>query len=343
MMLSSILTAAGLRAPAVGNIGDSLVSAVMDPIPADVFAIEVGAPQLPFVKSMSPHSAVVLNMAPDHIDFFNGYENYAKTKAKVYSQVQKSAIYNVQDVVTEKMVEDADVVEGARAIGFTLGLPGLSMIGVVEDFIVDRAFLEERQTHAQELCAVDDIQPNAPHNIANALAAAALARSYGVEAAHVRDGLRSFVPAPHRIATVGQFNGVTYIDDSKATNCHAAQMSLKAYENVIWIAGGQAKGQDFAELIKQNSKNMKAAVLLGEDKELIAKTLKMIAPNIPVKIIERTDDAAMLDVVIAASEFAQSGDTVLLAPGCASWDMFKDYRARGNAFAEAVIKTQGSK
>lgn len=343
MMLSSILTAAGLRAPAVGNIGDSLVSAVMDPIPADVLAIEVGAPQLPFVKSMSPHSAVVLNMAPDHIDFFNGYENYAKTKAKVYSHVQKSAIYNVQDVATEKMVEDADVVEGARAIGFTLGLPGLSMIGVVEDFIVDRAFLEERQTHAQELCAVDDIQPNAPHNIANALAAAALARSYGVEAAHVRDGLRSFVPAPHRIATVGQFKGVTYIDDSKATNCHAAQMSLKAYENVIWIAGGQAKGQDFAELIKQNSKNMKAAVLLGQDKELIAETFKMIAPNIPVKIIERTDDNAMTDVVIAASEFAQSGDTVLLAPGCASWDMFKDYRARGNAFAEAVIKTQGGK
>ena len=343
MMLSSILTAAGLRAPAVGNIGDSLVSAVMDPIPADVLAIEVGAPQLPFVKSMSPHSAVVLNMAPDHIDFFNGYENYAKTKAKVYSHVQKSAIYNVQDVATEKMVEDADVVEGARAIGFTLGLPGLSMIGVVEDFIVDRAFLEERQTHAQELCAVDDIQPNAPHNIANALAAAALARSYGVEAAHVRDGLRSFVPAPHRIATVGQFKGVTYIDDSKATNCHAAQMSLKAYENVIWIAGGQAKGQDFAELIKQNSKNMKAAVLLGQDKELIAETFKMIAPNIPVKIIERTDDNAMTDVVIAASEFAKSGDTVLLAPGCASWDMFKDYRARGNAFAEAVIKTQGGK
>ena len=217
------------------------------------------------------------------------------------------------------------------------------MIGVVEDFIVDRAFLEERQTHAQELCAVDDIQPNAPHNIANALAAAALARSYGVEAAHVRDGLRSFVPAPHRIATVGQFKGVTYIDDSKATNCHAAQMSLKAYENVIWIAGGQAKGQDFAELIKQNSKNMKAAVLLGQDKELIAETFKMIAPNIPVKIIERTDDNAMTDVVIAASEFAQSGDTVLLAPGCASWDMFKDYRARGNAFAEAVIKTQGGK
>jgi UDP-N-acetylmuramoylalanine--D-glutamate ligase len=286
---------------------------------------------------------VVLNLAQDHLDFFGGYENYSNTKAKIYTHVQKAAIYNVQDATTEKMVQDADVIEGARAVGFTLGIPGLSMLGVVEDFLVDRAFVEERQTHAQELCSVDDIQPNAPHNVANALAAAALARSYGVDAAHVRDGLRSFVPAPHRIATIGEFNGITYIDDSKATNCHAAQMSLKAYDNVVWIAGGQAKGQDFAELIKQNSKNIRAAVLLGADKELIAKTLRNVAPNIPFKVIETTDEQAMTEVVVAASEFAKPGDTVLLAPGCASWDMFKDYKARGNAFAEAVIKTQGKK
>ena len=343
MMLSSILTAAGFRAPAVGNIGDSLVSAVMDPIPADVLAIEVGAPQLSFVKSMSPHSAAVLNLAQDHLDFFGGFENYSKTKARIYNRVQKAAIYNVQDQATEKMVEDADVIEGARAIGFTLGVPGLSMLGVVEDFLVDRAFVEERKTHAQELCSVSDIQPNAPHNVANALAAAALARSYGVEAAHVRDGLRSFVPAPHRISLVGEFNGIKFIDDSKATNCHAAQMSLKSYENVIWIAGGQAKGQDFTELIEQNSKNMKAAVLLGEDKELIANALKKVAPNIPYKVIERTDEEAMVEVVMAATQFAKTGDTVLLAPGCASWDMFKDYKDRGNAFSQAVTRTQGNK
>ena len=343
LMLSSILTSAGFKAPAVGNIGDSLVSAVMDPIPADVFAIEVGAPQLPFVKSMSAHSAVVLNLAQDHIDFFGNYENYGNTKAKVYKQVQKAAIYNVQDSATEKMVQQADVVEGARAVGFTLGIPGLSMLGVVEDFLVDRAFVEERKTHAQELCSIEDIQPNAPHNIANALAAAALARSYGVEPGHVRDGLRSFVPAPHRISEVGEFNGVTYIDDSKATNCHAAQMSLKAYDKVVWIAGGQAKGQDFSELIKQNSKNLKAVVLLGQDKQLIADCLQQLAPEIPITLIERTDEEAMTEVVLAAANFAQVGDTVLLAPGCASWDMFKDYKARGNAFAEAVKKTQGTK
>jgi UDP-N-acetylmuramoylalanine--D-glutamate ligase len=327
----------------VGNIGDSLVSAVMDPIPADVFAIEVGAPQLPFVKSMSAHSAVVLNLAQDHLDFFGNYENYGNTKAKVYKQVQKAAIYNVQDSATEKMVQQADVVEGARAVGFTLGIPGLSMLGVVEDFLVDRAFVEERKTHAQELCSIEDIQPNAPHNIANALAAAALARSYGVEPGHVRDGLRSFVPAPHRISEVGEFNGVTYIDDSKATNCHAAQMSLKAYDKVVWIAGGQAKGQDFSELIKQNSKNLKAVVLLGQDKQLIADCLQQLAPEIPITLIERTDEEAMTEVVLAATNFAQVGDTVLLAPGCASWDMFKDYKARGNAFAVAVKKTQGTK
>jgi UDP-N-acetylmuramoylalanine--D-glutamate ligase len=120
-------------------------------------------------------------------------------------------------------------------------------------------------------------------------------------------------------------------------------MSLMAYDNVVWIAGGQAKGQDFAELIKKNNKNIRAAVLLGADKELIANTLKTMAPNIPFKVIERTDEQAMTEVVLAASGFAKPGDTVLLAPGCASWDMFKDYKARGNAFAEAVIKTQGKK
>lgn len=342
LMLSSILNAAGLKAPAVGNIGDSLVSAVMDPIPADVLAIEVGAPQLPFLRNVSAHSAVCLNLAQDHLDHFGTFENYRNTKALVYRNVQKSAIYNVEDLATEKMVEEADVVEGARAIGFTLGVPGLSMFGLVENVLVDRAFVEDRKTHAQELCTIEDLATNAPHNIANALAAAALARSYGVEPVHVRDGLRNFVPAPHRISLVGEIEGVKFIDDSKATNCHAAQTSIQAYENVIWIAGGLSKGQDFTELITKNSKKIKAAVLLGKDKELIFNTIKSVAPDMPVKLIERSDEEAMLEVVQAAKAFATSGDTVLLAPGCASWDMFKDYKARGNAFTDAFNKIKGN-
>ncbi|MFM9130794.1 MAG: UDP-N-acetylmuramoyl-L-alanine--D-glutamate ligase, partial [Actinomycetes bacterium] len=338
LMLSSIVNAAGLQAPAVGNIGDSLVSAVMDPIPADVLAVEVGAPQLPFLKNVSAHSAVCLNLAQDHLDHFGTFENYRNTKALVYRNVQKSAIYNVDDPVTEKMVEEADVIEGARAIGFTLGVPGLSMFGLVENVLVDRAFVEDRKTHAQELCTIEDLTSNASHNIANALAAAALARSYGVEPVHVRDGFRNFVPAPHRISLVGEIEGVKFIDDSKATNCHAAQTSIQAFENVVWIAGGLSKGQDFAELINKNLKKIKAVVLLGKDKDLIFNTIKSIAPNMPIKLIERSDDEAMLEVVQAAKLFATSGDTVLLAPGCESWDMFKDYKARGNAFIDAVNK-----
>lgn len=338
LMLSSILNAAGLKAPAVGNIGDSLVSAVMDPIPADVLAVEVGAPQLPFLKNVSAHSAVCLNLAQDHLDHFGTFENYRNTKALVYRNVQKSAIYNVDDPVTEKMVEEADVIEGARAIGFTLGVPGLSMFGLVENVLVDRAFVEDRKTHAQELCTIEDLTSKASHNIANALAAAALARSYGVEPVHVRDGFRNFVPAPHRISLVGEIEGVKFIDDSKATNCHAAQTSIQAFENVVWIAGGLSKGQDFAELINKNLKKIKAVVLLGKDKDLIFNTIKSIAPNMPIKLIERSDDEAMLEVVQAAKLFATGGDTVLLAPGCASWDMFKDYKARGNAFIDAVNK-----
>ncbi len=342
MMLSSILTTAGLRAPAVGNIGDSLVSAVMDPVPADVLAIEVGAPQLPFLKTVSPHSSVCLNIAQDHLDHFGNFENYSKTKALVYRNTQKSAIYNVDDPQTEKMVEEADVIEGARAIGFTLGAPSVSMLGIVDNYLVDRAFIEERKSHAQELCLIEDIQPNAPHNIANALAAAGLARSYGVEPVHVRDGLRSFIPAPHRISKIAELNGVTFIDDSKATNCHAAQTSLQAFKNVIWIAGGLAKGQDFSELILKNAKNIKAVVLLGKDKEIISNTIKTIAPDIPIKIVERTDEEAMNEVVQIANSLASNGDTVLLAPGCASWDMFKDYKARGNAFSDSVQRLKGS-
>ncbi len=341
LMLSSILNAAGLKAPAVGNIGDSLVSAVMDPIPADVLAVEVGAPQLPFLKNVSAHSAVCLNLAQDHLDHFGTFENYRNTKALVYRNVQKSAIYNVDDPITEKMVEEADVIEGARAIGFTLGVPGLSMFGLVENVLVDRAFVEDRKTHAQELCTIEDLATNAPHNIANALAASALARSYGVEPIHVREGLRNFVPAPHRISLIEEIQGVKFIDDSKATNCHAAQTSIQAFEKVIWIAGGLSKGQDFSELINKNAKKIKAAVLLGKDKDLIFNTIKSIAPDMPVKLIERNDEEAMLEVVQAAKAFASSGDTVLLAPGCASWDMFKDYKARGNAFIDAVKKIKG--
>ena len=338
LMLESILRAAGLRTASVGNIGVSLVDAVMDPQGFDVLAVEVGAPQLPFLYSASPVASVCLNLAQDHVDLFGSFEAYRDAKARVYQNTQVAAIYNVADAATERMVEEADVVEGCRARGFTLGVPGRSMLGVVDDLLVDRAFIENRADSALELGSVELVQPFAPHNVANALAAAALARAYGVPASAVAKGLESFEAAGHRIATVAEHDGIRWVDDSKATNCHAAQTSLVAYDSVIWIAGGMAKGQDFDELVQATGKRMKAAILLGIDREKIRTALTRHAPNVPIVEVNRTDTGAMDDVVRAALGVATSGDTVLLAPGCASWDMFRDYSHRGDAFADAVTR-----
>ena len=263
-------------------------------------------------------------------------EAYAKDKGRIYENCQVACVYNAADPVTEQLVMDADVMEGCRAIGFTLGTPGLSMVGLVDELLVDRAFVEQRATSALELATIDDVNPPAPHNVANALAAAALARAFGVPATAVRDGLRGFTPDKHRIAHVAEVAGVNYVDDSKATNPHAAQASLLAYEHVVWIAGGQAKGATFDELVLAARERLRGVVLLGQDKQVIAEALARHAPDVPVITVEATDTGAMQIVVGEAAKLAQVGDTVLLAPGCASWDMFANYGARGDAFAEAV-------
>ncbi len=337
-MLTSILTAAGHRAVAAGNVGLPLLEAVMDPEPYDVIAVELSSYQLHFTDSMSAHSAAVLNIAPDHVDWHGSMDAYALAKGKIFANCQIACVYNVADPATEQLVQDADVIEGCRAIGFTLGMPAISMVGLVDDLLVDRAFVEQRASSALELATLADVIPAAPHNVANALAAAALARAFGVPANAVRDGLRVFRPDAHRIAAVGEVAGVNYVDDSKATNPHAAQASLLAYEHVVWIAGGQAKGATFDELVEAAKDRLRGVVLLGQDKAVIAEALARHAPDVPVITVEATDTGAMETVVGEATKLAQVGDTVLLAPGCASWDMFANYGARGDAFAEAVLR-----
>ena len=338
-MLTSILRAAGLRTAAVGNIGVSLVDVVLEREPfdgLDVLAVELSSYQLHWAPSLRPHSAAVLNLAPDHLDWHGSMEAYAADKGRIYEGNEVACVYNAADPVTEQLVREADVVEGARAIGFTLGTPGPSQLGVVEGILVDRAFVDDRQTQAQELAEVADVTPPAPHNIANALAAAALARAYGVAPAAVRDGLRAFRPDAHRTAHVADLAGVAYVDDSKATNTHAAEASLTSYDPVVWIAGGLAKGATFDELVQRAAPRLRAVVLLGADRHLIAEALARHAPDVPTVDLERTDTGAMAAAVREAASRSQPGDTVLLAPACASMDMFVNYNARGEAFAEAV-------
>ncbi len=335
-MLAAILEAAGLRTAAVGNIGVSLLDVVLGEETYDVLAVELSSYQLHWAPSLRAHSAAVLNLAPDHLDWHGSMEAYAADKGRIYAGNQVACVYNVADKATEDLVREADVEEGCRAIGFTLGTPGPSQLGVVDGILVDRAFVENRQKNAQELAEVSDVRPPAPHNIANALAAAALARAFGVPAQAVRDGLRSFRPDAHRIEHVADLDGVAYVDDSKATNTHAAQASLAAYESIVWIAGGLAKGATFDELVAASAKHLRAVVLIGADRALISEALARHAPEVPVVDLDRTDTGAMLQAVTEAKRLAVAGDTVLLAPACASMDMFTNYNQRGDAFATAV-------
>ncbi len=337
-MLDAILRASGRRSVACGNVGLPIVEAVMDPTPYDVLAVELSSFQLHYTRSMAAESAAVLNVAEDHLDWYSSMADYASDKGRIYEGVQRACVYNVADPVTEQLVRDADVQEGARAIGFTLGTPAVGMVGIVDGVLADRAFIAERQHSAAELCTVSDLASDAPHFLANALAAAALARSHGVSTAAVRDGLRSFTPDGHRIAEVAVVDGVRYVDDSKATNPHAAMSSLMAYQPVVWIAGGLAKGASFDELVQAVRGRLRGAVLLGRDRDVIADALSRHAPDVPVILVDDGETSVMDRVVRAAADLAEAGDTVLLAPGCASMDMFANYGARGDAFAGSVLR-----
>ena len=208
-MAESMLQAAGLKAIAVGNVGTPILDALRDPVDYDAFAVELSSFQLHWSHSLSPVASVCLNVAEDHVDWHGSYASYLADKAKVYENTQKAAIYNAEQIETERMVENADVIEGCRAIGFTTNTPAISMLGVVDGLLVDRAFIAERKDSAAELAAMSDLGPVAPrHMVANALAAAALVRAYGVEPAAVKQGLVNYLPGAHRIQLVANSNDV---------------------------------------------------------------------------------------------------------------------------------------
>ncbi|WP_407342435.1 UDP-N-acetylmuramoyl-L-alanine--D-glutamate ligase [Pengzhenrongella phosphoraccumulans] len=350
-MLESILRAGGEHALAVGNVGVPVVAAVADPT-LDVVAVELSSFQLHFTRTMSTQAAAVLNVAPDHLDWHGSFEAYTHDKGRVYSQAQVACVYNAADPLTEQLVRDADVRDGALAVGFTLGTPGVGQVGLVEDVLVDRAFAALRHTHAIELATLDDlahlgsadaVDPRCgsvpSHVVADALAAAALALAHGVDPSAVRAGLRAFAPGAHRIQTVATVDGVPYVDDSKATNAHAAAASLAAFSpgTVVWLAGGLAKGNTFDELVLARRDRLRAVVLIGVDQQPLREALARHAPEVPVVCIDPGETGSVMTrAVEQAHRFARQGGTVLLAPACASMDQFTSYAERGDAFAAAA-------
>ena len=328
-MLEAVLRADGRRAIAAGNVGLPLLEAVLAPEPYDVLAVELSSFQLHWSSTLRPHTGAVLNVADDHTDWHGSFQAYAADKAKVLDA--DTSVGNADDEVSRTLLDRAR----GRQVGFTLTAPRSGQVGVVQDLLVDRAF-PDVPGEATELASVSDLTVPGPHNVANALAAAVLARSYGVGAGSVRQGLAQFTPEPHRNALVRVVDGVGWVDDSKATNPHAAAAALAAYPSVVWVAGGLLKGADVDDLVRRAVPRLRAVVLLGTDRAVLVDALSRHAPDVPVVEVARLDTGAMPEVVAAARSLARPGDTVLLAPAAASMDCFRDYQERGDLFAAEV-------
>lgn len=349
-MVYSILRAAGIPSVACGNIGLPILDALRRTPGPQVLAVELSSFQLHWAPSVRPEAGVVLNVAEDHLDWHGGLDAYAAAKGRAL--LGRVGVVGLDDPVAAALARRS---KARRTVGFRVGVPADGELGVVDGKLLDRAF-----TKAAILAETKEISPPGPAGVADALAAAALTRAIDVAPQFVREGLVEHKVGPHRAALVRELGGVEFIDDSKATNPHAARSSILAHPQVVWLAGGQLKGASVDELVEEVADRLVAAVLIGADAPVIADALARHAPEVPVVQLDAGDDAFMgqalleraaggtgaaepniAEIVMAravreAAAFAGPGDTVLLAPAAASLDMFDDYSHRGRSFVTAV-------
>jgi UDP-N-acetylmuramoylalanine--D-glutamate ligase len=336
-LTAAMLAADGQRAVACGNIGSPILDAIRDPEGFDFLVVELSSFQLHYLGEINPLASAFLNLAEDHLDWHGDMQSYFEAKSKIYLGTEVAIVFNEQDPKTLEAAQQADVLEGCRAIAFSLFTPQKSAVGYVEDILVDRAFLANRAEEALEMATeseLSQIGPVSDQLRANVAAATALARAADVPPQAIRRAITSFKLSPHRNQPVAEVGGVLYVNDSKATNAHAANSSLSAYDSVVWIVGGLFKGVDPAELIKKHGTRLRAAVLIGSETEQLAKLFSELMPDTAISVI--SGDSVMRDAVLAAQTLAEPGDTVLLAPAAASMDQFRDYADRGESFVRAV-------
>jgi UDP-N-acetylmuramoylalanine--D-glutamate ligase len=354
-MLHAMLVAAGRRSLLCGNIGSPVLD-VLDR-PAELLAVELSSFQLHWAPSLRPDAGVVLNVAEDHLDWHGSFADYANAKARALDG--RVAVAGLDDPVA------AGLLAGAAApvrVGFRLGEPAAGELGVRDGMLVDRAFVGGR-TGELPLVAASAIPVAGPVGVLDTLAAAALARAVEVPAGAIADAVTSFRVGAHRAEVVAVVDGVAYVDDSKATNPHAARASIEAYPRVVWVAGGLLKGASVDDMVSGIANRLVAAILLGRDRAVVADALSRHAPDVPVvevvtredAVVQGTNEAAvtgvtrvvdpvgrpvgdrlMAEVIDVARGLARPGDTVLLAPAGASFDQFSGYANRGDVFAAAV-------
>jgi UDP-N-acetylmuramoylalanine--D-glutamate ligase len=332
------LKSSGVNATACGNVGTTVIESVLHPEKFDYLVLELSSFQLHWLQDAQFVSAAILNIADDHVDWHGSFDAYAEAKISILDK-STTAILNG---------DDGEVVGRTshwlgRKIFYSLDTPGPGELGVVEELLVDRAFVADTQ-EAALIAELPEIIPTVPHHISNSLAAAGLASTIGVSREDIRAALKTFKPGKHRIELVAEHKGIKWIDDSKATNPHAAAASILSNFSVIWIAGGLAKGAAMQPLVDRTWSRMKAVILIGEDRRLIRDALATTAPDLPIYEVNFPEgyakssesNAFMEEIVETAKKVATEGDVVLLAPACASMDQFKSYSDRGERFARAI-------
>jgi UDP-N-acetylmuramoylalanine--D-glutamate ligase len=321
-------------------VGTTVIESVESLEDYQVLVLELSSFQLHWMEDASFIAAAILNIAQDHIDWHGSFDAYAGAKLSILDRAT-TAILNGED---GEIVTRVAHWQGQKVF-FSLDTPGPGEIGIVEELLVDRAFVADANEAAM-IAELAEVKPTVPHSVSNALAAAGLALTAGVAHEALRSAISTFTPGRHRIEKVYESDGVTWIDDSKATNPHAASASIMSALSVIWVAGGLAKGAEMGELIERVKARVRVAILIGEDRALIADELRERAPHIQVELIDSPagyskgggDNSLMETVIRTAKAKAVSGDTVLLAPACASMDQFLSYSDRGDRFKSAVEK-----
>ena len=337
-LVEKMLVTAGINAVACGNIGVPILDVVRDPANFEVLVVELSSFQLHYTNGIEPVASVVINLAEDHLDWHGTMSEYGRTKGKIYNNTKVCCVYNVGDKTTSELLHKAVNTDSAQAVGFTVNTPAPNEVGWVEDILVDRAFVDDASI-ALELASIADLSDKivvSPHLMSNIASAAALARAAGVQPREISLALQEFTLDSHRIELVLAKDGISWVDDSKATNPHAAAAALSSFDSVVWIVGGLLKGVDISDLVSRYKTKVKVAIVIGLDRAPVLEAFARLAPDTTVFEISAESSEVMNAVVRLAKSAASSGDTVLLAPAAASMDQFKDYAQRGDLFAEAV-------
>ncbi len=317
-LVGAMCQAAGLKTLIGGNIGVPALALLEQPVP-DVYVLELSSFQLETTHGLNARAATVLNISPDHMDRYASLAAYAEAKARIF-RGDGILVLNADDARVMAMR-----LPGRRIVTFRLGEPTGP-----EDFgIVRAADGEWLARGAGRVLRVAEVPLAGLHNLANVLAAMALASAMDVPAAAQGRAVREFRGLPHRMQLVAEHDGVQWIDDSKGTNVGATVAALNGMARpVVLIAGGDGKGQDFSELRPAVAARARAVVLIGRDAPRIEQALAGVVP------LQRASD--MRAAVLAARGLAQAGDAVLLSPACASFDMFRNYEHRGQVFSASV-------